>query len=362
MSFKRYFIPGVTLLALLIFCYLFIKIVVYVVIALVLTLIGTPVKQFISKLKIGKSRMGDTLSAIITLLLFVSFFTLIGAIFLPPIVKEVSFLSQLNFYDVLNDIFKQNPRLHQALLSFGSDQQIKQTINTELSEFINFKNISYILNNVISYLGLIAGGVFSVLFMSFFFLKDEKIVVKFLLLITPTEWESEAFEIIRTSKKMLGKYFIGLFLDVLLVSFSVTLLMWLFGIKNALVIGCLAGVMNVIPYIGPIITLCFALFLGTAGCIEFNQYELIGATMMKIVLILLSINLTDAMLVQPAIFSNTVKAHPLEIFIVILMAGILGGIVGMIVAIPTYTLIRIVAKETLVKFKFFQKLTKNIPD
>ena len=149
---------------------------------------------------------------------------------------------------------------------------------------------------------------------------------------------------------------------MVLVSFIVTTLMWLFGIKNALVIGCLAGVMNVIPYIGPIITLFFAVFLGISGCIEFNQYELITSTITKILVILIGTNLLDAIFIQPFIFSNTVKAHPLEIFLVILMAGALGGVLGMVVAIPCYTLLRVIAKEFLDHFKFFKKLTENIPE
>lgn len=235
-------------------------------------------------------------------------------------------------------------------------------MNEQLSRFINFKNVSFILNNAVSYLGTLLGGAFSVLFITFFFLKDEKMVVKSLLLITPTNYEGEMKDILRTSRSMLGKYFTGLFIDILFVSFTVTLLLWLFGVKNALVIGCLAGVMNIVPYIGPIITLLFAMFLGVSGCIEYSQYELIGSTVTKIIFILIGTNLLDAIVIQPLIFSNTVKAHPLEIFLVILMAGIIGGITGMIVAIPAYTLLRIIAKEFLVHFKFFKKLTENIPE
>ena len=187
-------------------------------------------------------------------------------------------------------------------------------------------------------------------------------VVRSLILITPSSYETEMLDIFRTSKKMLSKYFTGLFIDMILVCFIVTLLMWLFGIKNALVIGCLAGVMNVIPYIGPIITLFFAIFLGISGCIEFNQYELISLTILKICIILLGTNLVDALLIQPTIFSNTVKAHPLEIFLVILMAGAVGGVLGMVLAIPCYTLLRIIAKEFFSHLKFFKKITENISD
>jgi predicted PurR-regulated permease PerM len=161
---------------------------------------------------------------------------------------------------------------------------------------------------------------------------------------------------------MLSHYFVGLFIDIAFVSLTVTIFMWIFGIKNAFVIGCLAGIMNVIPYIGPIITLGFAMLLGISGCIEYNQYELISSTIFKIIVILISTNLIDALIVQPTIFANSVKAHPLELFLIILMAGALGGVVGMIIAIPTYTLIRIVAKEFLSHLKFFKKITENIPE
>ena len=70
--------------------------------------------------------------------------------------------------------------------------------------------------------------------------------------------------------------------------------------------------------------------------------------------------LIDNFLFQPLIFSNSVKAHPLEIFLVVLSAGIIWGISGMIVAIPFYTLLRIIAKEFLSEFKVIEQLTKNI--
>ena len=120
--------------------------------------------------------------------------------------------------------------------------------------------------------------------------------------------------------------------------------------------------MNVIPYIGPIITLGFAMLLGISGCIEYNQYELISSTILKIIVILISTNIIDALIVQPTIFANSVKAHPLELFLVVLMASVLGGVMGMVIAIPTYTLIRIIAKEFFSHLKFFKKITENISD
>ena len=120
--------------------------------------------------------------------------------------------------------------------------------------------------------------------------------------------------------------------------------------------------MNIIPYVGPLIALVFAMLLGVTGCFEYNMVSEIGTVVAKIFFILLGVNLIDGILIQPYIFSNSVKAHPLEIFLVILMAATLGGIAGMVIAIPTYTLLRIVAKEFLTNLKFFKKITDSIPE
>jgi len=362
MSLKKYSIPIITLLATIAFVFLFTNVVIYLIISLVLALLGMPVVNIISKIKIGKFRINYSIAALLTLCFFFGILYIIGVTFLPPLISQVTFLSNSNFHDVMHNIFIYYPSLKDSLSALGSEQQIMTSIAEQVNRFLNFQNVSSIFNNTISYTGSILGGVFSVLFITFFFLKDEKMVVKALLLMTPSAYQTEMMDIYRTSRKMLSKYFTGLFIDMVLVSFIVTFLMWMFGIKNALVIGCLAGVMNVIPYIGPIITLFFAAFLGISGCIEFNQYELITSTITKIVVILIGTNLVDAMLIQPIIFSNTVKAHPLEIFLVILMAGALGGVLGMVVAIPCYTLLRIIAKEFLDHFKFFKKLTENISE
>jgi len=362
MPFRKYLIPLLTLAAIGGFVYLFTNVFVYLVISLVLALIGMPIAQFLSEIKLGKFKLNGAIASLFTLILFFVLIYLIGITFLPPLVSQITFLSKLNFHDVTYNILQQYPDLKYTLSKFGTEQQIMSTVSNQINQLINFQNLSSILNNTVSYAGSFIGGLFSVLFITFFFLKDEKMVIKSLLLITPSPYEGEMIDILRTSKKMLSKYFIGLLIDVVLISFIVTTLMWLFGIKNALVIGCLAGVMNVIPYIGPMITLFFAVFLGVSGCIEVNQYELITSTITKIVFILISTNLVDAFFIQPIIFSNTVKAHPLEIFIVILMAGAIGGILGMVVAIPSYTLLRIIAKEFLDHFKFFKKLTENLPE
>jgi len=68
----------------------------------------------------------------------------------------------------------------------------------------------------------------------------------------------------------------------------------------------------------------------------------------------------DNFFTQPVIFANRVHAHPLEIFLVITIAGGLGGVIGMILAVPIYTLFRIVAQELFSGFKLVDRLTQNL--
>jgi predicted PurR-regulated permease PerM len=300
------------------------------------------------------------LAALLTLIIIFSVFAAFFSLIVPPLIQQIEFLSELNFSDVSNQIFSQYPSLQSVLNKTGDTVEVNTAVNEQLNKLFNLDNISLIINNLLSYFTSFLGGVFCVLFITFYLLKDQTMVSRTFLLLTPHKFEGEMVDILRTSKKMLSKYFTGLTIDVLIVGLLAGLLMWLLGIKNALIIGCIAGLFNVIPYIGPIITLVLALFLGVSGCIEAGHFDLIQPTITKIIIALLSINLLDALIFQPYIFSSTVKAHPLEIFLVILMAGTLAGIGGMVVAIPVYTLIRIVAKEFLTQFKFFRKISEKI--
>lgn len=340
----------------------FSTILIYLVISLVLFLVGYPLTSSIEKVKIGGKKINDGIAAFVTLVVLFGIFTMFFYLILPPLIQQVSFMSDLNFYDVLHGILDQYPSLNYLFSQLGSEETLKASMNEQFESVFNFDNVSLILNNLVAYLSSFLGGLFCVLFITFFFLKDEHTVSRTILLLTPQRREREVKEILVTSKKMLSKYFIGLIIDIVSVGVLAGFSLWMLGIKNALIIGFVAGLFNVVPYIGPMITLCFALFLGVSGCIEVGQYDQISGVITKIFIALMSINILDAIFLQPFIFSNTVKAHPLEIFLVILAAGTLAGIGGMVVAIPVYTLIRIVAGQFLSQFKFFKKITENITD
>lgn len=331
-------------------------------ISVVLALLGAPFMKLLSKIKIGKRVIPDSLTALLTLIGMYGIIFLILWLFVPLIVEELRFLATLNFGDVLHAILDQFPGLSSALANIGTEEQVKETIIEQANTLMNFQNVKLLVNDAASIGGTLAGGLLAVSFITYFLLKEETMVYRSILLITPSQYESEVKDILRTTRLMLTKYFTGLLADVLIVTVLVGGSMYFFGIKNALVIGAFAGIMNIIPYIGPLISFVFAIFLGVTGCFQFNEIDQISAVITKIFFILLAVNIFDGIIFQPFIFSSSVKAHPLEIFLVILMAATLAGIWGMVIAIPTYTFLRVVAKEFLTNFKFFKKITENIPE
>ncbi len=359
---RNYLIPVLTLLAIILFIWLFSRVVLYLLIAVVLSFLGQPLVKLFSKIRYKNMDLPDGLIAALTLAILSGIICCLFLIFVPVLISEVQFLSTLNFHEVFSSIVKQFPTIQALLNKLGTEKEISASVLSELGKHVNLDNISSTLNKLISLTGQLVAGTLAVLFITFFILRENKMVKQSLLLISPTAYEKEVEAIFRTSRFLLTKYFVGLFVDSLIVTVLVSSSMFLLGIKNALLIGIFTGMMNIIPYVGPLISFFFALLLGITGCIEVGQIEQIGGVITKIFFILLSMNVVDGFFIQPYIFSSSVRAHPLEIFLVILMAATVGGIFGMVIAIPTYTLLRVVAKEFLVNFKFFKKLSENIPE
>jgi len=355
-------ILAITILCIIAFCFVFTKIVIYMLIATVLTLVAQPFVKVLYKIQVKDKHLPDSLIALISLTGILTVLFSFFYVFIPVIVEQGKFLAGLNFQDVFTDVLHQFPKIRDLLLNMGTEQEISDNVRNQLSTFVNISNASYVLDKFMGTFGSIAGGFLIVSFITFFLLKDSKLAYRTVLLITPVEYEAEMKDILRTTKSMLSKYFVALFIDVIIVITLVSGLLYFLDVPNAFFIGVFAGIMNVIPYIGPLISFIFACALGVTGSLQTNELMMIAPILSKIFWVLLGVNMLDGFLIQPYLYSSSVKAHPLEIFIVILMASAVAGVWGMIVAIPTYTLFRIVAKEFLANYKFFKKMTENIPE
>jgi len=334
-------------------------IVAYVLVSVVLALIGQPIMNVLSALKIKGKSLPRTIISSVTLLLLVLFFFSIFSLFTPLIVEEAKIISNIDFEKVSSELHGPINDLdlwlkdHHFLTPDSS-------IESELIKLINLTDVKSIFNSALGILGNSLIAVFSILFITFFFLKEKNLFNNFILTITPTNKSQQLTNALKNAKHLLSRYFIGIILQIFVITIIVSLGLTFLGIKNAILIGFLAGLINVIPYVGPIIGALIGVIIGISTNLELDFYTQIIPLILKICVVFGSMQLIDNFILQPLIFSNSVKAHPLEIFLIVISAGTIWGITGMIIAIPFYTFFRVIAKEFLYEFKIIQELTKNI--
>ncbi len=353
---------GVILLFLL---WYFNKIVAYILLSFIVSLIGQPLVRILSKLKIKKFHLPLSICSLITLLLFWAIFLGFFSFFIPLLVREFQSLSKINVQPILASIdapFRQFLKFTAQNPADIDHKNIEDLLTGELKKVIDFSKISVTVGTLISAIGEIGITIFAVSFISFFFLKDENMFLRGIQTCVPSQYEERTKRVVTSIIVLLRRYFTGLLIEIFLIISLITIGLLIVGIdfSHAVVIAMICGFLNVIPYLGPWLGAFIGLMIGTVMNIQMNFYQTTLPLLGGMLIVFACVHLIDNILFQPLIYSNSVKAHPLEIFLVIFAAGSVGGIIGMVVAIPVYTFIRVVAKEFLGESKIVQKLTQNI--
>ncbi len=331
----------------------------YLAIAAVVALIGRPIVLFLRR----KLKFPNLLAVALTMVVMIGLLIGIIALFVPLISEQGKNLSLLNLEALqqkINALYIEITRYFGASPASINEMLTESDLGKSVLERLDVGFIPNFLNSFLNVLSSASIGLFSVLFISFFFLKDSKLFQNGLLMFVPNDKEKGTVKSIDKINNLLSRYFVGLLLQifVLFLIYMVTLL--IVGVENAIVIAFLCALFNVIPYVGPIIggvlmiVLTMTSFLGmdfSTVILPKAGYVLIGLVVGQLV---------DNFASQPIIFSNSVKSHPLEIFLVIIIAGLLFGVVGMIVAVPGYTAIKVILKEFLAENKLVKSLTQNL--
>ena len=363
--FKKYSlffgIAGV-LLAIVMVWY-FSNIVAYVLISAVLSIIGQPLVKRLNKIKIHKFSMPNSISALITLIIML--LIIIGFIlfFVPLISTQAKVISNIDVNGVLTHFEGTIASIQSLLIEYEfiePDQTIDSILTTQIDSLVNIATFQALFTNLLSTTSSFLMAVFSILFVTFFFLREEHMFGNFIILLVPEKYEKQTKHVLAQTKNLLTRYFIGLIGEILSMMTLITIGLTILGVKNALFIGFLGGLMNVIPYLGPLIGASMGVVFGVTSSLGMGMYDQIGIVALGIIGTFAVANFIDNILLQPLIYSSSVKAHPIEIFLVIIMAGTLAGIPGMILAIPTYTVLRIVAKEFLNQLRLVKKLTEKM--
>lgn len=441
--------------------YYFSSIVTWVVLAWVISLLGSPVVSFLGRIQYKGWQLPSSLRAILVLLLFYGVLTLIFYIFVPVIVSQGRALTKVDYKSIITSLEEPinnindwlinrgfvegtivadapivdsaqaaiaadttmlplipkptpEPTLHtttpitsitsisldsfviangdtmprtninlnlafnlETILPIVSEdsativalaeqrdndhESIHEQIQEAIREYISpssflTKGVVYIVALVGNLLVLIT----SVTFIAFFFLKDEKLFGRALKTLVPKRRQDEMDTALVAIRRLLTRYFSGILVQITLITIYVTVLLSFFSVPNAFLIAFFAAIINVIPYLGPLLGAIFAGLVIISSNIDASFYAVTMPMLLKAAGVFVSMQIVDGFVLQPYIFSNSVSAHPLEIFIVVVIGAKLGGITGMIVAIPVYTIIRVIAAVFLKEFQIVQRLTHNI--
>lgn len=367
-NLSRYIAIAATLAIIGFIFYTFSSIVGYVLIAWVVSMIGQPLMHFLQKpIKLGKFEfnIGPVFSAIITLICFFIVISALILMFVPLIIEQANNLAGVDFAAIGKALEEPINELQAWLESYGIPMQSdnpEELIRTNVTENFEPNKIGNFFGNFIAAAGNIVITVFSVVFIAFFFLKEQGLFTSFIQAILPNKYEQQVAKAIEEVSTLLTRYFGGILVQMSVITIFVFVLLYILGIKNALLIGFFAALINVIPYVGPIIGAIFGVFITISSNLDLEFYTQMLPLILKVLAVFASMQMLDNFILQPYIFSNSVLAHPLEIFIVILMGSQINGVVGMVLAIPAYTVIRVIARVFLSEFKIVQSMTRNLDE
>ena len=349
MNNKNFFTIIIFLGILILIGYLFYNVLIFILLAIVFASVGSTLMRLLQKIKIKNKTCSPSLAATITLLVLVSLIFLGFYILIPFIIKEIEAVSAIDPTLYANALEAWLQQADTELYKYGflkDNEHVSDILITQMKSFISTMSISNFAGNLFSFIGALFILVFAVIFLSFFALKDKEIFFKMIRRAIPVSFRDNYDRILAQSRVQVVRYFAGVLIDNIIVGVAIGLACYVANIPNAILIGVLTGIFNIIPYVGPFIAMGLGLVISITALLPTNPtVEILSMLFWKMAIIFAVIKAIDMFVLTPIIFGKSMQVHPVEIFIVILVAGYLGGITGMIFAVPAYSMIRIVVKE-----------------
>lgn len=343
--------------------YYFADILSYILLAWVFSMLGRPLMVFFQKrIRIGRFKAGPTIAAILTIITFYGVLVGLLFVFVPTIVTQARNLSTVDYHalgEKLRIPFANlDAQMHQ-LGMLSTDESLGTKTQEMLSTWFKPALLGSFVGSFVGVAGNIVVTFISVTFIMFFFLQENTLFLDILNAFVPNEQEPKVRHAVHESSNVLTSYFGGMLTQLVVFSLIVTILLWIMGIDNALLIGAFGGIFNIIPYVGPVLGMVFGVFITLSSNLD-AEFALLMPMLLKVVAAFVITQTIDNNFTGPMILSKSVQAHPLEIFIVTLIAAKLGGVVGMVIGIPVYTVLRIVARIFFGEFKVVQRLTDHL--
>lgn len=349
-------------------CWYFKSVLICVIMAALVALLTRPLCNFICKPNKKGHSVPKWAGAAISLVVF--FIVLLGLnATIIPLIRDISRdISTANVNDMARSVTVPLAEFNNWVISrfpkVGPDFKIERVALEALQGLFNVDNVSTVVGSVTAFVAKFGVGLFAIIFISFFFIKSPDLPTRMVLALVPDKNEEKTRKSMNEIDTLISRYFIGIVIEILgvaFVDFLGMLLIARMGFKYSLGIAFTVGVLNIIPYFGPllggVLGVSMSLIIKYACSTSFGLSVGFLPFVLILVAILVVTQWIDNYVFQPIIYSNSVNVHPLEIFIVFLMAGHIGGIIGMFAAIPVYTILRVIAKEFFGDVKVVKRLT-----
>ncbi|KRL42349.1 AI-2E family transporter [Liquorilactobacillus nagelii] len=300
-----------------------------------------PIVKLLMKVKVGKHRISRTVAVSIVFILLIGIVALIAAIVVPLLINEIG------------QLIKQMPQYIAGLQKIGNDyyqhlshvewvKKLKLTNYTTKIQNNFLKTLESFAGSLTNSLGVVIGTITTITvtiitipFILFYMLKDGQQLIPNLQKIFPSRHEKQVAELMKKLNTTLSRYIAGQVIECLFIATFTSIGYWIIGLPYAFLLGVTAGMTNIIPYVGPYIGIFPALILG----LTFST----GKALLVIIVCVI-VQQVDGNLVYPNVIGKSLAIHPLTIIILLLVAGNLAGIIGMILAVPTYAVLKTVVK------------------
>jgi predicted PurR-regulated permease PerM len=327
----RIILWGTVAVAVIYLCYILSDILVVFAVSVLLALIFDP---FISMIE--KRGLNRLLSSLIIFAVFFFIIYLIFSFLVPSFIQQMKqLIEKVKIYLTFTQIRKIGTEVQKTipLIKSGDLQErITRYISFQVENSFNY--FSTLFSTLLSTIAILV----IVPFISFFLVKDNKKIIRGILNTVPNKYFEMSYYVIKKVTFQLSRYARAWIFDASFVGCAMGVGLYFIGIDNALPLGVIAGFGHLVPYFGPVIGGIPAILLSLIQYGDFSRVPFI-------IFLVLATYAFDNGIVQPYIFSKSLDIHPIIIILLIIAGGQLFGIIGMLLAIPTATVIKTFAKE-----------------
>lgn len=334
----------------------------YLVLGLVLALMAHPVYERLRRVNLKGKKIPKSIASILSLASLMVFFLLFWLLLLPLLGYQFSNWQRLDSGQVVSALEEPIGVTARWLAEHGlgagildgmaentlSNHEIALQLQLKIMSWIDVLWLGNMLGNfVATFAGLVLAFI-SGFFIAFFLLKDKDALRPLVIEMVPKVVRPILLSSWQESRRLLTKYFNGLLLQWMTVFVLEGIGLWLVGLNPALAISIaiVASLFNVVPYLGPILGSLLGLILGLIAHVDASFYDVIWPILLKMALVFFLVQQVDGYVLQPLIFSSSLNIHPLEIFLITFIGAQIAGFYGLIFAVPGYTVVRVVVRQS----------------